>query len=215
MPLAKENLDNLKKQLEFVEVVIVDDMSMVSEDDLYNLNKRLQEIFDSKDDFGERALLLVGDLLQLPPVRAKPIFSKPKGRKNKVLSEMTNEENLPIGNLWQKCEVVVLRTNFRQGEGNPWTNLLNRVRIGEPTTDDIKVLEKRKHTLLTKEEYDDAIHIFYTNIEVLEHNVYKLGLLKTEKAESKATWDPPKGSGYVPFENDWGLVDNTNFSMNL
>ena len=89
------------------------------------------------------------------------------------------------------------------------------VRIGEPTSDDIKVLEKRKHTLLTKEEYDDAIHIFYTNIEVLEHNVYKLGLLKTDKAESKATWDPPKGSGYVPFQNDWGLVDNTNFSMNL
>ena len=68
LPLAEEKLDNLKKQLEFVEVVIVDEMSMVSADDLYNLNTRLQEIFDSKDDFGGRALLLVGDLLQLPPV---------------------------------------------------------------------------------------------------------------------------------------------------
>ena len=56
--------------MEHVEAVIVDEMSMVSSDYLYNLHKRMMELFDSKDDFGGRSLMLVGDLLQLPPVRA-------------------------------------------------------------------------------------------------------------------------------------------------
>ena len=51
--ISKERLDKLKKQLEFVEVVIVDEMSMVSADDLYHLHKRLQDVFDSKDDLVE------------------------------------------------------------------------------------------------------------------------------------------------------------------
>ena len=76
--MTKEKLDRIKKFLEHVETVIVDEMSMVSVDFLYNLHKRLMEVFDSKDDFGGRGLMLVGDLLQLPPVRATPIFKKPK-----------------------------------------------------------------------------------------------------------------------------------------
>ena len=63
MSISKERLDKFKKQLEDVELVIVDEMSMVSADDLYNLHRRLQDIFDSKDDFGGRAVLLLGDLL--------------------------------------------------------------------------------------------------------------------------------------------------------
>ena len=215
LPLAKEKLDQLKKDLEFVEVVIVDEMSMVSAYDLYNLNKRLQEIFDSKGDFGGRALLLVGDLLQLPPVRAQPIFKKPRCQKNKVWCDMKDEKNSAIGELWQNCEVVVLKTNFRQGEGNPWTELLNRVRIGESTADDIKILEERSYELLSNEAYDNAINIFFTNIEVLEHNVYKLSTLKTDLAKSKVTYQAPKGSGYIPFVNERGLIDNTNFNMDL
>ena len=64
--------------MEHVEAVIVDEMSMVSSDYLYNLHKRMMELFDSKDDFGGRSLMLVGDLLQLPPVRATSIFNTPK-----------------------------------------------------------------------------------------------------------------------------------------
>ena len=87
LSMSREKLDRIKKFLEHVETVIVDEMSMVSVDFLYNLHKRLMEIFDSKDDFGGRGLMLVGDLLQLPPVQATPIFKKPKSGKNKILSK--------------------------------------------------------------------------------------------------------------------------------
>ena len=162
--MTKEKLDRIKKFLEHVETVIVDEMSMVSVDFLYNLHKRLMEVFDSKDDFGGRGLMLVGDLLQLPPVRATPIFKKPKSGKMKILSEMVDKDSNPIGDLWGQSEVVVLKTNFRQGEGDPWTELLNRVRIGKPTTEDIKLLASRKSSELTKDAYEKATHVFFETL---------------------------------------------------
>ena len=114
--MTKPKLDQLKKEIERVEAVIVDEMSMVSADYLYNLHKRLMELFDSKDDFGGRALMLVGDLLQLPPVKASAIFKRPKSDKNKIIHDMTDANGKNIGNLWDNFQVVVLKTNFRQGK---------------------------------------------------------------------------------------------------
>ena len=120
---------------------------MISVDNLYYINQRMMDIFDSKDDFGGRALILVGDVLQLPPVMGRPIFSKPRMLKNRILKNMTNKHDEAIGDLWQNLEVVVLKRNFRQGEGDPWTDLLNRARVGESTDEDIKLLRSKKHTL--------------------------------------------------------------------
>ena len=38
--------------------------------------------------------------------------------------------------------------------------MLNRIRVGEQTVKDMEILEKRVSSLLTKQEYDDAIHFF-------------------------------------------------------
>ena len=92
--------------------MIVDEMSLVSSDNLYNLHKRLQEIFASEDPFGGRSVLLVGDILQLPPIRAPQIFMAPKTFDSLV---MFKSEKL---NLWENFESVLLETNFRQGDKN-------------------------------------------------------------------------------------------------
>ena len=210
----------LKKELEDVEVVIVDEMSMISSDYLYHLHKRLMEIFDSKDDFGGRALMICGDLLQLPPVHGAPIYATPRSMKYAVWKHMKDQENKPIGDLWQNLEVVVLKTNFRQGEGDPWTNLLNRIRVGEATKEDIEVLESKvvvsgEHELLSKTQYDDATHLFYTNLETFQHNHYKLNTLNSDLIVIEAKCDVPKGSGYIPKINNWGLIDDTNFPKRL
>ena len=111
-------------------------------------------------------------------------------------------------NLWNKCESVQLETNFRQGEGT-WTQMLNRIRVGEQTDDDVKKLEERPSSLLTKQEYDDAIHLFYTNIELNGHNTYMLNSLEEMLEEIAANLLLPKG--YKP-KADTGLIDNTQFA---
>ena len=201
--------------MEKVEAVIVDEMSMVSSDYLYNLHKRMMELFDSKDDFGGRTLMLVGDLLQLPPVRATAIFNPPKSHKNEVIYNITNENGENIGNLWENCQVVVLKTNFRQGNGNPWTELLNRVRIGEATAEDIKILASRKPSLLSQTEYDMATHVFFKNKDVYAYNNNMLRKIKSNELEITAKYDIPKGSNFEPSVNDWGIVGDSNFSDTL
>ena len=170
LDFSPQKLDQAQKYLENVEVVIVDEMSLVSSDNLYNLHKRLQQIFDSEDSFGGRCVLLVGDILQLPPIRAPQIFLAPRRFDNHV---MFKSEKL---NLWENCQSVLLETNFRQGEG-PWLEMLNRFRIGEATEEDIKILESRPSSLLSETEYNNATHLCFTNMEVDNHNNDMLNLL--------------------------------------
>ena len=70
-------------------MVIVDEMSMISVDHFYFLHKRLMEIFDSKDNFGGKALLMVRDILQLPPVKGLPIYCQSRLARNKIWKNMT------------------------------------------------------------------------------------------------------------------------------
>ena len=201
-----EKLDLSRKNLENVEVVIIDEFSMVSADNLYNLHKRLQEIFVSQELFGGRSVLLVGDIMQLGPVKAAPIYREPKSIDSRA---MFHSKEL---NLWNNCQSILLETNFRQGEG-AWTKMLNRIRIGQPTEENIKILENRPSSLLSKKEYNDAIHLFYTNIEVNGHNEYMLNSLEYMLEEIAANLLTPKG--YKAKTNENGLIDKTQFAMTL
>ena len=88
-----------------------------------------------------------------------------------------------------------------------------RIRVGEQTAEDIKILEDRPASLLSIKEYNDAIHLFYTNIEVNEHNEYMLNSLEYMLEEIAANLLTPKG--YKAKTNENGLIDKTQFAMNL
>ena len=112
------------------------------------------------------------------------------------------------------CESVLLTENFRQGEG-PFQQMLNRIRIGEASEEDIKVLQRRPSSLLTKDEYNNASHLCYTNKETNSHNDDMLNkALQDEILEQvEANLKTPKS--YKPTVNDFGLIDSTQFAMKL
>ena len=158
LDFSSDKLEMTRKYLENVEVVIVDEMSFVSSDSLYNLHHRLQEIFATDEElFGGRCILLVGDILQLPPINASAIYTEPSTTASKT---MFKSEKL---NLWQNCESVLLETNFRQGDGQ-WLDMLNRFRIGEATEEDIKIIESRPSSLLSDAEYN-TLQMFTVNLQ--------------------------------------------------
>ena len=205
LDLSPTKLDLARKYLENVEVVIVDEMSLVSSDNLYNLHHRLVEIFDCEEPFGGRCVLLVGDILQLPPIKASQIFTAPRKFDSKI---MFKSDKL---NLWENCSSVSLDTNFRQGEGQ-WLEMLNRFRIGEATDEDIKILESRQWTLLSNSEYNNATHLFFTNVDVNLHNDDMLNLLNGKLVVVKADVNP-KNLATKPNKN--GQIDNSQFVINL
>ena len=109
--------------------------------------------------FADKAVLLVGDLLQIPPTQQRVIYGEPTQLHNKALfnSDM---------NLWNSFESVNLLVNKRQGDC-PWRNTLDNLRIGDINEDDKKLLETRR---VSNEEhknknYDDALHLFFSNEE--------------------------------------------------
>ncbi|KAL1276519.1 hypothetical protein QQF64_036142 [Cirrhinus molitorella] len=67
-------LDELRARLCDVEILIIDEVSMISKDIFAYINWRFQQIKGSKKPFGGISVLAVGDFYQLPPTgKAKPL----------------------------------------------------------------------------------------------------------------------------------------------
>ena len=123
-------LDFRREQLKNLQFVIVDEMSMMKSDQLFQLDQRLKDIKQKPNiDFGGISVILLGDITQLPPVQGKFIFDEPACDKYRS------------GDAWdplsEKFSVINLVTNHRQGSDKDYADLLNRMRIGECTDDDI------------------------------------------------------------------------------
>ena len=103
--LSDASLDHQRNILGDLRLLIVDEMSMVRSDLLYQIHERLQQIRQNNMLFGNVAILLLGDLLQLKPVQGKFIFERPSNQKYADFFEFNN--------LWQSFDVVVLNELHR------------------------------------------------------------------------------------------------------
>ena len=166
----------------------------------YKLDAKLKEIFhlNSKIPFGGVGIMLVGDLLQIPPVTGDYIFTPPKMSKNLVAFD--------IKNLWELFEPMILNQNHRQGDGGDWANVLNRFREGIVTDDDLKLLRSRE----TEELHNDldALHLAYSNKETLNHSDNMISQIETSTAEIEARKFYPKGR--KPFIKPDGRLEDLN-----
>ena len=78
-PLSDDALKVVRHVMHNVTLVIIDEVSMVSNVTLLYIHLRLSEIFQTEEAedgwFGRRNLLFLGDLLQLPPVFEGPVYT--------------------------------------------------------------------------------------------------------------------------------------------
>ena len=181
-------------------------MSMMSSDFLYRIHYRMAEIFQSEDLFANKSILLVGDLLQLPPVRATYIFDDPKERKLANAADALQ--------LWKQFHVYILKHNHRQGEGNRWANVLNEIREakGMVNEDTENMLQSRLVEVDEKNELTTC-HVFYENRQAFDHNIKMLNKLDSELVELPAREFLPKG--YKTQLKSYGTIKNTKFMQTL
>ena len=85
---------------------------------LYKIHLRLKEILqvDSPHGFGGITVVLVGDLLQLAPVKARYIFEAPQNEHFRAFHDANP--------LWAKFEPMILQQNHRQGNLNTFRVIL-------------------------------------------------------------------------------------------
>ena len=150
--------------------------------------------------------MLVGDLLQLAPVQGVHVFRKPYNIK---LRAAYNGMEKP---LWELFQPMILRHNHRQGDSKEWVETLNRIREGVFTKKDEATLRER----ITDEAFldEDALHTFYKNRNVKQHNIEMVNTLTRKLLSAKALHFLPKGQ--TKFINPGkGTIGNTDFMDNF
>ncbi|GFU32211.1 ATP-dependent DNA helicase [Trichonephila clavipes] len=159
MPLNIEKANQYRTLFKFVKVLIIDEISMVSAELLEQINARLKQITGLfTKDFGGLDVILIGDLRQLPPVKATPIF---KQIKRKITGETP----------WRKFKQFELKQVMRQ-ENRQFSEILTKIGDGNILTEEeLKVMESR---FITKEEAQsvcpEGIRLLFTNAAVNAYN---------------------------------------------
>ena len=195
--LTEKVMTEVRSELRYLSIIIIDEMSMVKADQLYQLHQRLQDIKGNKLPFGGISIVLCGDLLQLPPVQAAQIFEAPLGEKYRQYHEMTL--------LWDKFKIIELTHNHRQAGDWDYAEMLNRIRWNKHTEEDLKTLASR----ISDASPADAVYVYGKNAPCKKHNDAMLEGLCGEMHSFMA--HHPKGKNFVRVGPDSGKVGNTAF----
>uniref|UniRef100_A0A9J8C4U4 ATP-dependent DNA helicase n=1 Tax=Cyprinus carpio carpio TaxID=630221 RepID=A0A9J8C4U4_CYPCA len=158
-PLGEEKLNSLRAKFHGLQILIIDEISMVDHKLLAYVHGRLRQIKQTGDfsPFGNVCVIAVGDFFQLPPVKGKPLYTE-----------------LPGLGLWSNCFNVVELTQVVRQKDSTFAELLNRLRKRSKKSplskEDLEMLRKCD----TGEDDNAPLHIFSTNDEVHEHNLKQL-----------------------------------------
>ncbi|KAK7573658.1 hypothetical protein V9T40_004699 [Parthenolecanium corni] len=164
MTALSDNIQNtLYSKLHDVEVVIIDEISMVGSNFFQKVNERMCQIFKTKELFGGKSVLLFGDFYQLPPVGDNMIFEE---NKRNVFGSL-------FGNhLWRQIRAFELTDIMRQKDDYEFAKCLNNLARGNMTDADIKMLKSREFstTRIRLPEKGTGINLFVSNAEVKTYN---------------------------------------------
>ena len=168
--LTDKKLHDFQQKFKHLKVLIIDEISMIGDKSNYDLNKHLQLIMKNDTVYGGVSIFTVGDLLQLPPVKQHPIYS----------DKRSNYTSL-APHLWKdNFEIYELTEQVRQIEDPLFAELVNRVRTGEQTPDDLEILKAMENTD-TQNWPKHHVKLFLTNHLVKNVNDSELNLIESDK----------------------------------
>ena len=199
--LGDANRDKIIDAYKNVQFIIIDEVSMISSDMLFNISKRLSEIKCCDDFFGGCAIILVGDFMQLRPIDNNYIFETPTSK--------THKDFFIQYPLLHTFEVVCLQQNHRQEQDNNFLSLLNEIRMkaaeDQLTPENTNLLLSRVQPLPHNEF---ACKIFAKNETCKLENEKQLNALPGNKFTSEARFIPET---YIPKIKSGGTIDDTPF----
>ncbi len=140
-PVIQESKDpRFKKLLKNLELLIIDEISMVRAPMLDAISETLQIHRNSSKPFGGIHVLACGDLFQLPPVV--------KENEESAIFERYGSVYFFSADNFQAIEKPLffeLVSSFRQQDDKDFYNLLNNVRLGKNLESSISIINKTCH----------------------------------------------------------------------
>lgn len=143
------------------QVLVIDEVSMVSARFFDELEAIARAIRDSDSPFGGIQLILSGDFFQLPPVEKQTVTGFCFQAKS-----------------WPKAvpQTFELRQVFRQGNDPPFVRLLNQLRRGEVTPESVALLRKCSNPV-TSDDGIQPTRLYPLKRSVEEENLKELSSL--------------------------------------
>ncbi|MFZ6665169.1 AAA family ATPase [Peijinzhouia sedimentorum] len=164
--------EDKKKILENLDLLIIDEISMVRAD-MLDVIDRILRVFRRKPylPFGGVQVILIGDTFQLPPIAdneqwaiLSQFYKTPFFFSSKVI-----EQNTPL--------YIELKKIYRQNE-QEFIDLLNRVRVNQVSQADFRTLNSKYNPTFSGNGSDYIILATHNNI-VNDTNLTKLNQLET------------------------------------
>jgi len=166
---TKNRVKELNKILYAADLLVIDEISMVSSDLMDMILYRLKSgSFDGR-------LLFVGDFFQLPPVKSR----------NQNSSLFGNSEFAFESSSWDYFDPYVVElTRTKRTEDEEFFNILNSIRVGELNNEVGGYLEGLRNNLHVRDE--NPTILFGTNAKADVMNMQRLEELKSEPVLLKA-----------------------------
>lgn len=175
-PLAMEQLNIYRVKYKHLKAILIDEISMVGSKMFNFINCRLQAIMGNQKLFGGVSIIAVGDLYQLKPVMDSWIFSY-----------SSNEYGAIASNLWQdNFRLFELHEIMRQKDDHEFAKLLNRLREGLHTPDDITTLKSRIVECNGTMDIESFPHLFTTCFEVDRFNEHVFSVCNGRSTTTKS-----------------------------
>ena len=127
---------NEQRRFDGTQILVIDEISMMSLRLLWKLNKRLQLIKGNTQLFGGMHVVFVGDFMQLPPVGGRPLYSN--------FASTSSDEHFASA-IWNQHinTVVILKTSVRAANDNVFAGILGRIRTKQLTEADCAMINSR------------------------------------------------------------------------
>ncbi|KAF9800375.1 hypothetical protein SFRURICE_015885 [Spodoptera frugiperda] len=153
--MSGQPLERERPKWRYIKWLVVDEISMVSYENLRIIHLRLQEFKNNNSLFGGINILLFGDIMQLPPVKGHWCFEQPPWSNAEI-------------HLWQQSSFCELTINMRQSTDVEFIDLLNNLRFGELTLSQLPLLCEGRQVEQSGEFADGAAMRIFPTLKLVE-----------------------------------------------
>ena len=208
--LSGKSLRDLQENFENVEIIVIDEKSMIGQYYFYMIDARCRQAKpeNAKLPFGGISVILMGDFAQLPPIRDSPLYMELE-EKNAKNPQITSGYFL-FKKLFSE-NTIIFDKIMRQGEDQKeFKGILDRIASGDFTRDDWDYLRKRdlNGPEFTPEQRKEirakSIKVCALNKDTRRYNIQRIKDLGTPVAGIKSL-NKGKGAGSASSNEAQGL----------
>ena len=162
-PLDSNTLAALRNKYAEVELIILDEISMVYKKVFYQILRRLIEIFNLPNlSFAGRPKLVVGDFHQLSPVLSTPVYASSLDK--------DHPESYIANDLWRLFSFAEFTEVMLQRVDRHFIEILNKVRVGNVDNEVERTLKSRIICSSDLHYPKYPFHVLSENVSVFSHN---------------------------------------------